>query len=506
MTSSVGPWTWVCVMVTWGVVSRGATPDKEAAVRDVFREMLHISPPRQPGTSNGRLPSAPRHMVELYHRFVNGQEDYAPLEGGTTTVRNFLPSSGGKDTVVFNISSVNTEEEVRLAQLQLNRRKLHQRHRHRRLLAPPYRIRLFRASPGGKLTPLGSVSVSMVQRSVWTSVDITAPLRELLLDPRGEVYGYSLAVRFESPSGKVIPPSHFLRGFPDSHAFLVVFSEDGEEEVTEDGGRPPPKPPVHTHALVQRLQTGGLERVFIDDSDNNPDIIPNFKRRMFTRNVTLSNSLTTPPTVNETHSTLDQREDMSENEIIRKTRSIIDNKLPDENEDLIPVSSPESFLTSRIDIFNGESRNKKPKKVRKGKRKGGKKQKNSYSSDRSQNMYMGTDEPLGCQVRKMTVNFSEIGWGEWIISPRKFEANYCTGSCRFPLTEENDATSKEALKPSNHATLQSLVHALGADPRVPAPACVPHRLSPVTLLYFDHTLNVVLKNYPSMVVESCACR
>lgn len=90
--------TWVCVyvLVTWGVVSSvTATSDKEAAVRDVFREMLHISPPRQPGRSGGGgLPPAPRHMVELYHRFVNGQEDYAPLEGGTTTVRNFLPTAG----------------------------------------------------------------------------------------------------------------------------------------------------------------------------------------------------------------------------------------------------------------------------------------------------------------------------------------------------------------------------------------------------------------------------
>lgn len=45
------------------------------------------------------------------------------------------------------------------------------------------------------------------------------------------------------------------------------------------------------------------------------------------------------------------------------------------------------------------------------------------------------DPEGGCTVRQMTVNFAELGWGEWIISPDKFDANYCTGSCRFPLTK-----------------------------------------------------------------------
>nr|CAD7392354.1 unnamed protein product [Timema cristinae] len=63
-----------------------------------------------------------------------------------------------------------------------------------------------------------------------------------------------------------------------------------------------------------------------------------------------------------------------------------------------------------------------------------------------------------------------------------------------------------SLNPTNHATIQSLVHAIGAQPDVPAPCCVPDHLSPMTLLYMDEAGNVVLKNYPSMTVDSCACR
>ncbi|KAH9495441.1 Bone morphogenetic protein 3 [Bulinus truncatus] len=62
------------------------------------------------------------------------------------------------------------------------------------------------------------------------------------------------------------------------------------------------------------------------------------------------------------------------------------------------------------------------------------------------------------------------------------------------------------LRPSNHATIQSIVHAIGLYDKVPAPCCVPDIMSSITLLYFDEDRNVVLKNYPGMSVESCACR
>lgn len=44
------------------------------------------------------------------------------------------------------------------------------------------------------------------------------------------------------------------------------------------------------------------------------------------------------------------------------------------------------------------------------------------------------DEPQEiCQKRDLIVEFSDIGWGEWIIAPKSFEAHYCAGACPFPL-------------------------------------------------------------------------
>lgn len=64
----------------------------------------------------------------------------------------------------------------------------------------------------------------------------------------------------------------------------------------------------------------------------------------------------------------------------------------------------------------------------------------------------------------------------------------------------------QRLHPSNHATIQSIVNAIGLYSDVPAPCCVPDTMTSVTLLYFDENRNVVLKNYPGMSVQSCACR
>uniref|UniRef100_A0A8C7EAC1 Bone morphogenetic protein 3 n=1 Tax=Nothoprocta perdicaria TaxID=30464 RepID=A0A8C7EAC1_NOTPE len=108
------------------------------------------------------------------------------------------------------------------------------------------------------------------------------------------------------------------------------------------------------------------------------------------------------------------------------------------------------------------------------------------------------NEPRYCARRYLKVDFADIGWSEWIISPKSFDAYYCSGECQFPIPK--------ALKPSNHATIQSIVRAVGVVPGIPEPCCVPDKMSSLSILFFDENKNVVLKVYPNMTVESCACR
>uniref|UniRef100_A0A7E4VMH4 TGF_BETA_2 domain-containing protein n=1 Tax=Panagrellus redivivus TaxID=6233 RepID=A0A7E4VMH4_PANRE len=102
-----------------------------------------------------------------------------------------------------------------------------------------------------------------------------------------------------------------------------------------------------------------------------------------------------------------------------------------------------------------------------------------------------------CGKRKFSVSFRDIGWQEVVISPTHFEAYYCAGSCEFPQNKDTKVT--------NHALIQSIVSTMDVYGEVPKVCCAPDKMDSLTLLYFDDSGNVVLKNYPRMVVKSCGC-
>lgn len=61
-------------------------------------------------------------------------------------------------------------------------------------------------------------------------------------------------------------------------------------------------------------------------------------------------------------------------------------------------------------------------------------------------------------------------------------------------------------KATNHAVIQSVVRNIGGRRDLPSPCCVPDKLMPLSVLYFDQDSNVVLKVFPNMSVETCGCR
>lgn len=56
------------------------------------------------------------------------------------------------------------------------------------------------------------------------------------------------------------------------------------------------------------------------------------------------------------------------------------------------------------------------------------------------------DKSSLCKRVDMHVDFNQIGWGSWIVFPKKYNAYRCEGSCPNPLGEE--------LHPTNHAYMQ----------------------------------------------------
>ncbi|XP_052001468.1 bone morphogenetic protein 4-like isoform X1 [Xyrauchen texanus] len=108
----------------------------------------------------------------------------------------------------------------------------------------------------------------------------------------------------------------------------------------------------------------------------------------------------------------------------------------------------------------------------------------------------GRKRNRNCRRHALYVDFSDVGWNDWIVAPPGYQAYYCQGECPFPLADHLNST--------NHAIVQTLVNSVNTN--IPKACCVPTELSAISMLYLDETDRVVLKNYQEMVVEGCGCR
>ncbi|KAI4894396.1 hypothetical protein NFI96_015022 [Prochilodus magdalenae] len=100
-----------------------------------------------------------------------------------------------------------------------------------------------------------------------------------------------------------------------------------------------------------------------------------------------------------------------------------------------------------------------------------------------------------CRRVDMHVDFNQIGWGSWIVFPKKYNAYRCEGACPSPLGEE--------FQPTNHAYMQSLLKHYHPG-RVPTPCCAPTKMSPLSMLYYENG-EMILRHHEEMVVEECGC-
>lgn len=107
-------------------------------------------------------------------------------------------------------------------------------------------------------------------------------------------------------------------------------------------------------------------------------------------------------------------------------------------------------------------------------------------------------KPRGiCQRHALWVDFEDVGWNDWIVAPRGYDAFYCKGECRIPMADHLNAT--------NHAVVQTLVNSINGQ-LAPRACCVPTQLTTISLLYLDDQNKLVLKKYQDMAVVGCGCR
>lgn len=94
-----------------------------------------------------------------------------------------------------------------------------------------------------------------------------------------------------------------------------------------------------------------------------------------------------------------------------------------------------------------------------------------------------------CCRYKLVVDFQEFGW-DWILNPKRYDANYCSGECPFVFLQKYLHT---------HLVQQANPHGSAG------PCCTPVKMSPLSMLYFDENQNIMYGILSGMVVDQCGC-
>uniref|UniRef100_A0A8C7R3J4 Growth/differentiation factor 8 n=1 Tax=Oncorhynchus mykiss TaxID=8022 RepID=A0A8C7R3J4_ONCMY len=99
-----------------------------------------------------------------------------------------------------------------------------------------------------------------------------------------------------------------------------------------------------------------------------------------------------------------------------------------------------------------------------------------------------SSETLCCRY-PLTVDFEAFGW-DWIIAPKRYKANYCSGECEYMHLQKYP-----------HTHLVNKASARGTT----GPCCTPTKMSSINMLYFNRMEQIIYGKIPSMVVDHCGC-
>lgn len=473
-----------CTLFSIYVTSEDSESQKEKLHQFVKTMLGFKESPNMPHPSNP-AEEAPKYMLDLYERFKDGPISKGQLTGNTVrSIKAKIDTINGQPMFIFNLTSLISTEQMISAEIHLFKRRKNHYNKNGNLelilheIAPNYVIE------SGKITV-------RPESYGWQWFDVTNNVQSCLAARRDMPNALGLNFKMMKPEGNV----HIwkLKRFMHHHSvpYLVIYSNDSDELDLDD-----------LEKATKNLKLTG--ETLQSEVDSKTDIKVN-KRTHERRKRSIK----------------DNSADLPAMYPIARSRSILTNEIPEDPNDYrtypvgLGIQTHPGMLQTRkesrhkltdtrlIPYPDGYLENKKLKKWRNRRRKGKRGRKKNRIElpkewEELQNQAIEDHSETYCGKRKLIVDFNDIGWGEWIISPKSFKAHYCSGSCPFPLTKK--------LRPSNHATIQSLVNAIGINPDVPAPCCVPDKLSSVTLLYLDENRNVVLKNYPNMTVQKCACR
>ncbi|KAK3592666.1 hypothetical protein CHS0354_015967 [Potamilus streckersoni] len=324
---------------------------------------------------------------------------------------------------VFNLTSIVTSEEMISAEIHLYKRKQKLRRRNLDIELMIYEIAPHYISLTSKIT-------MRAESFGWQWFDVTEGVKSCLAARPDHPYMFALKFRSEKPNGKHTILA--LKKFMHHHSvpYLIVYSNDTENVSLENLDKLTESFKAITNADKDENASGSTsQRSKRDLSGVSTDGGYRPSRSLFTNEIPEDpndyrkyafgfNMPHTHPGMLQARK--EQKHRPSDSRLIPYPNSSTD------------IKNGRKWKTRQKNTKNRRNRNKKNK------------QELPFKWD-DYHDNMATEENSGrlCSKKKLIVDFHDIGWGEWIISPKSFEAHYCSGSCPFPLT-----------KVSNHVSLQ----------------------------------------------------
>ena len=115
--------------------------------------------------------------------------------------------------------------------------------------------------------------------------------------------------------------------------------------------------------------------------------------------------------------------------------------------------------------------------------------------------------PNTCCLQRFYVSFKELGWNDWIISPKNYFANYCSGDCSGPNAVDTVgphflANSHSCIRNAEVAPDTAKRHLADGDKDR---CCRPTSLSALSVLHYDLQGKIVKTDIPNMTVDECGC-
>jgi len=462
---------------------------RQAGVNDVEYEYVPNVSVR--GDQHMRIkqrPPPPKYMLDLY-------EKYAKNGGRNGYVRSILPcNERGSMSVEF----CHRKEDGRLLRAEL--------HMKTRKYRDDGDVNALVEAESGDDSRIMAIAVESKKKAGWKKYDITSIVEEA----KSQDWKIHLKFQVESFNNgtdvRLVKPRTIIR-FSDQ-PFIVLFSAD-ETSFDED------------FTPENKMKTLTRQKRFVEitaDISNHPNDIPSYYNHDEFNEI--DNRVLPIKTKKQKQNRFDlfdgnydyneedelyldyEKDDMSEYEA-NNHRFVVPRV---EKQDVLPY--PKWW-----DKKKGKKKDRKKKQNKKYKKKNRENEtsKNekydrwntlpkiwkSFGREVAAGQSLAKKPELLCGLKPLEVHLREVGWGKTVISPVSYQANYCHGSCTFPLSQ--------AENPSNHATVLSILkRKQGMD--LPEACCVPKKMDSLTLLFFDSDGSVVLKTYPQMSVKSCGCR